>query len=156
MLGEVAGEDGDAAVVEIVRFPETGDDNPEGKLIALLGAPGGLDVETRKVLLREGIEETVSEAVQVEVERVAASIDPSHADGREDIRELDLVTIDPKDARDRDDAIPSCARWSMGKVDCVWRCRCTSTTAVVARARVCVRLSCVRKRPSAMSRWQLG
>jgi len=105
LLGEVAGEDGDAAVVEIVRFPETGDENPEGKLIASLGAPGGLDVETRKVLFREGIEETFSEAVRVEVERVAASIDPSQADGREDIRALDLVTIDPKDARDRDDAI---------------------------------------------------
>jgi ribonuclease R len=103
--GEVDGEDGDAAVVEIVRFPETGDENPEGKLLAALGPPGSPDVETRKVLLRQGIEETFSEAVQQEVERVAKSVDPSSTQGREDLREVDLLTIDPADARDRDDAI---------------------------------------------------
>lgn len=103
--GQLDGEDGDAAVVEIVRFPESGDENPEGKLLEALGPPGSPDVETRKVLLRQGIDETFSLEVQQEVERVAQSIDPSTIEGREDLRDLDFVTIDPEDARDRDDAV---------------------------------------------------
>jgi ribonuclease R len=103
--GAVEGEDGDAAVVEIVRFPESGDENPEGRLLAALGRPGHPDVETRKILLRQGIEEQFSPEVQRHVAEVAASIEPSSVTGREDLRELDFLTIDPDDARDRDDAI---------------------------------------------------
>ena len=103
--GALEGEDGDAAVVEIVRFPESADENPEGRLLAALGVPGHPDVETRKILLRQGIEESFSPEVKKHVAEVSTRIDPSAIAGREDLRNLDLVTIDPDDARDRDDAI---------------------------------------------------
>lgn len=104
LQGSVDGEDGDAAVVEIVRFPESSDENPEGKLLAALGRPGRPDVETRKVLLREGIEETFEASVREDVQRVTREVVVS-AEGREDLRAIDFVTIDPDDARDRDDAV---------------------------------------------------
>lgn len=103
--GEVEGHDGDAAVVEIVRYPESADENPEGRLVAALGPPGDPDVETRKVLLRQGIEETFSEEVLAEVSEVASRVGAAATRDREDLRDLCFVTIDPADARDRDDAI---------------------------------------------------
>ena len=105
LQGAAEGNDGDAAVVEIVRFPESADENPEGRLVAALGPPGDPDVETRKVLLRQGIEETFSPQVLEEVSEIAQRLSPSSVDDREDLRELCFVTIDPDDARDRDDAI---------------------------------------------------
>ena len=105
LVGIVDGKDGDAAVVRITRFPDRDDENPEGELIAALGQPGEPDVETRKVLLRECIEESFTE--EAERETAAFADRPSEEDcaGRDDLRAVPFVTIDPVDARDHDDAI---------------------------------------------------
>ena len=103
--GGIEGNDGDAAVVEIVRFPQSDDENPEGRLLAALGRPGNPDVETRKVLLRQGIEETFAPEVCDEAVATTSRVEGSEVADREDLRALPFVTIDPHDARDRDDAI---------------------------------------------------
>ncbi len=98
-------EDGSAAVITITRFPELKDENPEGKLEAVLGAPGDPNVEVAKILMREGIEEPHSPAVIAEAESYGSEVSADALVGREDLTHLPLPTIDPEDARDHDDAV---------------------------------------------------
>lgn len=99
------GHDGDACVAEITRFPETPDENPEGRLVAALGPPGTPEVETQKILLREGIEEEHPPAAIAEAEAFGDEVPADALAGREDLTHLPLPTIDPEDARDHDDAV---------------------------------------------------
>jgi ribonuclease R len=98
-------EDGNAAVITITRFPELKDENPEGKLEAVLGAPGDPNVEVAKILMREGIEEPHSDKVVAEAESYGNEVSAEALVGREDLTHLPLPTIDPEDARDHDDAV---------------------------------------------------
>ncbi len=97
--------DGLAAVVQLTRYPESRDENPEGELVAVLGEPGDPVVEMKKVLVRERIDEDFP----VEAEAEAAGFPERWSDdqlgARRDLRDVDLITIDPDDARDHDDAI---------------------------------------------------
>lgn len=97
--------DGDAAVATITQFPESQDENPAGELVTVLGAPGDPNVEVAKILIREGIEEQHTEAAMREAEGMAARLARASADDRQDLREVPLLTIDPEDARDHDDAV---------------------------------------------------
>jgi ribonuclease R len=100
-----AGNDGDACVIEITRFPERPDENPEGKLLAALGPPGTPEVETAKILIREGIEEAHPPEAVAEAEAFGPEVSQAALAGREDLTHLPLPTIDPEDARDHDDAV---------------------------------------------------
>lgn len=99
------GKDGDVAVVAIKRYPETPDENPEGEVVEVLGDPGDPSVETRKVLLREQVEEKFDDETQAAAQAIARAGLTTDLGSREDLRELPLVTIDPDDARDHDDAV---------------------------------------------------
>ena len=99
------GNDGDAAVVSITRFPAYANENAEADLVAVLGAPGDPVVEVEKILLREQIQEEHPDAALREAEAMAAKLSRLHADGRVDLRHVPLPTIDPEDARDHDDAV---------------------------------------------------
>ena len=107
VLGHVPeqGSDGAAAVVQITRFPESADENAEGELVAVLGAPGDPNAEVAKILVREQIEEDHPEAALREAEGMAAKVLRAVAPKRRDLREVPLLTIDPVDARDHDDAV---------------------------------------------------
>ncbi|MDB4996495.1 MAG: 3-to-5 exoribonuclease RNase, partial [Myxococcaceae bacterium] len=100
-----SGKDGQVVVVQITRFPETNDENPEGKLVAVLGAPGELSVETRKVILVHGIDEIHSAQAVEEAEAYGATVPEEMLKGRVDLTHIPLPTIDPEDARDHDDAV---------------------------------------------------
>jgi len=99
------GEDGDAAVAEITRFPDFPDENPEGELITVLGSPGDPNVEVAKILIREQVTEQHPEGAIREAEAMAARLLPLSVGGRVDLRKVPLPTIDPEDARDHDDAV---------------------------------------------------
>lgn len=99
------GNDGDAAVAEITRFPETTDENPEGRILRVLGAPGEPLVEVAKILVREGIDEEHPPAAVAEAEGYGAEVAADALAGREDLTGFPLPTIDPEDARDHDDAV---------------------------------------------------
>ncbi len=103
--GERLGRDGDAAVVCITRFPELANENAEGELIAVLGVPGDPNAEVAKILVREQIEEEHPEGAVQEAEAMAQKLQRSNLEGREDLRDIPLPTIDPEDARDHDDAV---------------------------------------------------
>jgi len=100
-----SGRDGQVVVAQITRFPETPDENPEGKLVAVLGAPGELNVETTKVILVHGIPEVHGPEATAEAEAYGAEVPAEMLEGREDLTHIPLPTIDPEDARDHDDAV---------------------------------------------------
>jgi ribonuclease R len=99
------GRDGDAAVVQIMRFPETADENPEGVLESVFGTPGEPEVEIAKILARDNINEERAADVLSEAAARANELRPISLEGRKDLRKFPLLTIDPVDARDHDDAI---------------------------------------------------
>lgn len=98
-------EDGEAAVAEITRYPEDARENPEGRIVTVLGQPGEPAVEVAKIKAREQIEEEHPPQAMREAEALAVQqrrLDPSR---RRDLRHVPFLTIDPVDARDHDDAI---------------------------------------------------
>jgi ribonuclease R len=100
-----SGAEGQVVVAEITRFPTEPGENPEGKLVAVLGRPGELSVEVRKVLLIEQIEEVHSAEAIAEAEAYGEEVPAALRGDREDLTHLPLPTIDPEDARDHDDAV---------------------------------------------------
>jgi len=100
-----SGNDGDAVVATITRWPETPDENPEGAIELVLGRPGELAVEAAKILVLEGIEEAHSERAVSEAQAFGDEVSEEMKRGREDLRDVPLPTIDPEDARDHDDAV---------------------------------------------------
>ena len=103
--GAPVGEDGQAAVARITRFPEMPRETPEGELHAVLGKPGDPNVEVAKILVREAIDEPHPPEAVSEAEAYGREIGPEVYAGREDLTHLPLPTIDPEDARDHDDAV---------------------------------------------------
>src|ERR1041384_6471456 len=99
------GKDGDAAVVLITRFPDFQDENPEGELVSVLGAPGEPNVEIAKILVREDVRESHSDAALREAEIFAQQLQLGAGQNRVHFRQIPLATIDPEDARDHDDAV---------------------------------------------------
>ena len=100
-----AAKRGAVTLAEIVGFPQRREDRPEVRILEVLGAQGVARIEVEKIKIREGIVEGFPD----EVEHEAADL-PSRAGRglireREDLRNVDLVTIDPETARDHDDAI---------------------------------------------------
>jgi len=100
-----SGVEGQVVVAEITRFPREPGENPEGKLLAVLGRPGELGVEVRKVILIEQVEEVHSAEAIAEAEAYGAEVPAEMLADREDLTHVPLPTIDPEDARDHDDAV---------------------------------------------------
>ena len=99
------GTKGKVALAEIVKFPQERDDRPEVRILEILGAEGVARIEVEKIKIREGVQEEFAEDVLVEAAALPSRVDRTAVRGREDLREIDLVTIDPETARDHDDAI---------------------------------------------------
>jgi ribonuclease R len=100
-----SGNDGDAVVVAITRWPDSRDENPEGRIETVLGRPGELSVETAKILVIERVGEPHTEAAVEQAEAFGTEVPEAMKAGREDLRHIPLPTIDPEDARDHDDAV---------------------------------------------------
>jgi ribonuclease R len=91
-------------VGEIVRYFDDGRP-PEARVVRVLGVEGSAEVEVAKIKLREGIREEFPDDVLAEARAFGDKVSLKDRKGREDLRELDLVTIDPLTARDHDDAL---------------------------------------------------
>ncbi len=96
---------GDQVVVEIVQYPEGGRE-ARGVVIKVLGRRGEPAVDTLSIIEQYQLPGDFPEAVLKEARKAARSFDPAReAASREDLRKLTIITIDPTDARDFDDAI---------------------------------------------------
>ncbi len=96
---------GQCVVVELTRYPERHDELPRGRLTAVLGRPGDPNVEVAKVLVEHNIGEDHPPAALAEAEAFGTEPSAAELDSREDLTAVPLLTIDPHDARDHDDAI---------------------------------------------------
>jgi ribonuclease R len=94
-----------AVAVTILRYPDDTGENPQGRLDVLLGVPGEPDVEVAKVLVEHGIDETHPADALAEAQAFGAQPRPEDFEGREDLRHVPFIAIDPADARDHDDAV---------------------------------------------------
>ncbi|MFA6134802.1 MAG: ribonuclease R [Phycisphaerae bacterium] len=103
-IGEAGPKEGDKVVAEIIKYA-TGRDFHTGVIVESLGAGGALEVETLAVIRAAGIEDVFSEEAMNDARAAIAAFDGETRDGREDLTGLTIVTIDPPDARDFDDAI---------------------------------------------------
>ncbi|MBU1535495.1 VacB/RNase II family 3'-5' exoribonuclease [Myxococcota bacterium] len=70
-----------------------------------LGAPGILTTEVEKTIVVSGIEDEFPPEVLAEMNAVPGSVLPVERENRTDFRNIPLITIDPEDARDFDDAV---------------------------------------------------
>jgi ribonuclease R len=96
--------DGAVVNVELVRYPRGGA-APSGRVIEILGRPGDLGVDTEIIIRKHHLPHTFAHDVLNEAERLAHPVTETERAGREDFRELPIVTIDGETARDFDDAV---------------------------------------------------
>lgn len=99
------GRDGEKAVVKVVEWPDTPDRNPVGKVVDILGAAGENNTEMHAILAEYGLPYGYPENVEQAADEIPADIDDAALAGREDFRDVVTFTIDPRDAKDFDDAL---------------------------------------------------
>lgn len=97
-------KDGDKAVVRITDWPEEAK-NPFGEVIDVLGKAGDNTTEMHAILAEYGLPYTYPQSVEAAAEKIPAEITPKDYAEREDFRDVVTFTIDPKDAKDFDDAL---------------------------------------------------
>lgn len=102
--GAKGAQEGDKVVIEMLRFPSMGQVG-EAVLTKVLGARGEVGVDTQMVVHEFGIPNVFPEEALEEARAAADHFSESDLEGREDLTRQLIVTIDPVDARDFDDAI---------------------------------------------------
>jgi len=95
---------GDKVVIEMVRFP-SGHDNGEAVLTEVLGTRGEPGVDTQMILHEFMIRQEFPEDVLDDARNQASEFDENNLADRDDLTAATIITIDPVDARDFDDAI---------------------------------------------------
>ncbi len=98
------GETGDKAIVKITEWPEDAK-NPKGEVIDILGKTGDNTAEIHAILAEFGLPYKYPEAVEKAADRIKDGITPEEVAKRLDMRGVPTFTIDPKDAKDFDDAL---------------------------------------------------
>ncbi len=98
------GKTGDKAVVRIVEWPQNSK-NPIGKVVDILGQTGENNAEMHAILAEFGLPYTYPAAVEKAADKIEPGITPEEISQREDMRDVLTFTIDPRDAKDFDDAL---------------------------------------------------
>ena len=98
------GKSGDKAVVKITEWPEHAK-NPIGKVVDILGQSGDNTTEMHAILAEYGLPYAYPKSVEDDAEKIDPGITAEEIGQREDLREVTTFTIDPRDAKDFDDAI---------------------------------------------------
>ncbi len=96
--------EGHKVVVEITKYPE-GRMSPEGKIIEILGHKNDPGIDIISIIYKHGLPLEFPEEVLEQAKAVPDTIDPADIEGRRDLRNETIVTIDGEDAKDLDDAV---------------------------------------------------
>lgn len=97
-------KDGDKVVVRVAEWPDDAK-NPIGQVIDVLGRAGDNTTEMHAILAEYGLPYSYPENVERAAEQIPAEISAEDLAEREDFRDVLTFTIDPKDAKDFDDAL---------------------------------------------------
>lgn len=101
-IGEAT--DGDVVLVKIEDWPKKAD-SPFGTVLKVLGRPGEHDTEIHAILAEYGLPYDFPPEVEAYAKKLDTSIQESEIAKRRDMRNVLTFTIDPKDAKDFDDAL---------------------------------------------------
>ena len=99
------GKTGDKAVVKITQWPSKDSKNLVGEVIDVLGKEGDNNVEMHAILAQYGLPYKYPKAIEDAAEKIEPGITAEEIARREDFRDVWTCTIDPKDAKDFDDAL---------------------------------------------------
>ena len=94
----------DKVVIEILSYP-TGKYLARGVIIEVLGRAGQYEAETQSIIRRYHLPSGFDADCLDQAHEAAGGFDPEQLDGRGDITDKAIITIDPPDAKDFDDAI---------------------------------------------------
>ncbi|MGS2762665.1 ribonuclease R [Sinomicrobium sp. M5D2P9] len=97
-------ENGDKVLVEITEWPEKAD-SPYGHITEVFGKPGDHDTEIHAILAEYGLPYTFPPEVEHFANQLDTSITEEEIKKRRDMRDVLTFTIDPRDAKDFDDAL---------------------------------------------------
>ncbi len=98
------GKSGDKAVARITNWRDD-EMNPRGEIIDILGAKVENNAERHAILAEFGLPYRYPENVEKAADRIHEGITPEEVARREDFRSVTTFTIDPRDAKDFDDAL---------------------------------------------------
>ncbi len=96
--------DGEKVVVRVVEWPD-GAKNPLGEVIDIIGKAGENDTEMHAILAEYGLPYVYPKAVEEAADRIDEQSAYAEEYNREDFRNVPTLTIDPKEAKDFDDAL---------------------------------------------------
>jgi ribonuclease R len=106
-IGAAGPKAGDKVVVEIVQYPSAGN-LPVGVIVERLGVSGSTQIETLAVIRAHGLADEFTQAALDDARAAIARFEAGDGEafkGRQDLSGQTVVTIDPPDARDFDDAV---------------------------------------------------
>lgn len=98
------GETGDKAIVKITEWNDS-QKNPRGEVVDILGKTGENSAEMHAILAEFGLPYKYPENVEKAADKITAGITDEEVARRIDMRGVTTFTIDPKDAKDFDDAL---------------------------------------------------
>ena len=94
----------DKVIVEVIDWGD-GEDNPEAKVVEILGKAGENDAEIHSIMAEFGLPFRFPEAIEREAKKIDEGITAKEIKKRWDFRMVTTFTIDPEDAKDFDDAL---------------------------------------------------
>lgn len=97
-------EDGQKVVVEITQWPQE-NRKAEGKITEILGNIGDVGLEILSIIKQNDLPLEFPEEVLVASQKVPKTIKKNEIEGRRDLRDRTVVTVDGEDAKDLDDAV---------------------------------------------------
>ena len=99
------GKTDDKAVVKVTAWPDSEHKSIVGEVVDVLGKTGDNDVEMNTILAQYGLPYKYPKNVEAAAEKITGEITEQDVAEREDFRDTWTCTIDPKDAKDFDDAL---------------------------------------------------
>src|SRR5690554_47238 len=97
-------ENGDVVLVKMTDWPEKAA-NPYAKVVKVLGKPGEHNTEMHAILAEYGLPSEFPIEVETFAQKLDTSISEEEIAKRRDMRDVLTFTIDPRDAKDFDDAL---------------------------------------------------
>ncbi|MCQ2222097.1 MAG: RNB domain-containing ribonuclease, partial [Prevotella sp.] len=99
------GKDGDRAVVKVIEWPDAEHRSIVAGVVDILGQQGDNDAEMNTILAQYSLPYKYPKNVEEAAEKISDKITEQDLAEREDFRDVFTCTIDPKDAKDFDDAL---------------------------------------------------